>query len=158
VTATSVLEPRPSAKAPGVRPGTLVLQNVAGAPTPADVGRSRAFFAELGFAFDPQFSGEDAVCMLVGEQVSVMLGSRERVGELSKRPLADPATHALALFSFSVGTREEVDTVAATALAGGGTEADEAEDHGFMYTRAFFDLDGHGWQVMWMAPAEAHQK
>jgi predicted lactoylglutathione lyase len=121
----------------------------------ADVDRSRAFFAELGFSFDPRFSGEDAVCMLVGEQVSVMLGTRERVGELSKRPLADPATHALALFSFSVGTREEVDTVAATALAGGGTEADEAEDHGFMYTRAFFDLDGHGWQVMWMAPAES---
>ena len=22
-----------------------------------------------------------------------------------------------------------------------------------MYSRSFFDLDGHGWQVMWMDPA-----
>ena len=27
------------------------------------------------------------------------------------------------------------------------------EDLGFMYSRSFFDLDGHGWQVMWMDPA-----
>jgi hypothetical protein len=26
-----------------------------------------------------------------------------------------------------------------------------------MYTRSFFDLDGHGWQVMWMDPAAAGQ-
>jgi hypothetical protein len=26
-----------------------------------------------------------------------------------------------------------------------------------MYTRSFFDLDGHGWQVMWMDPAAAEQ-
>jgi hypothetical protein len=26
-----------------------------------------------------------------------------------------------------------------------------------MYSRTFFDLDGHGWQVMWMDPAAAEQ-
>jgi hypothetical protein len=26
-----------------------------------------------------------------------------------------------------------------------------------MYSRSFFDLDGHGWQVMWMDPAAADQ-
>ena len=51
---------------------------------------------------------------------------------------------------FSVSTRDEVDAVSAAAR---GTEADGAEDHGFMYSRSFFDLDGHGWQVMWMDPA-----
>jgi hypothetical protein len=25
------------------------------------------------------------------------------------------------------------------------------------YSRSFFDLDGHGWQVMWMDPAAAEQ-
>jgi hypothetical protein len=53
--------------------------------------------------------------------------------------------------------RDEVDTVAEAALAAGGTEADGPEDHGFMYSRSFFDLDGHGWQVMWMDPAAAQQ-
>jgi uncharacterized protein len=52
-----------------------------------------------------------------------------------------------------VSTRDEVDAVSAAALAAGGTEADGAEDHGFMYSRSFFDLDGHGWQIMWMDPA-----
>ena len=48
-------------------------------------------------------------------------------------------------------------TVAEAALAAGGTEADGPEDHGFMSSRSLFDLDGHGWQVMWMDPAAAQQ-
>jgi uncharacterized protein len=122
-----------------------------------DVERSKAFFARLGFGFDPRFTDETAACMRIGDQASVMLLGREKFTQLSHRPVADPATHALALYSFGVATRDEVDTVAETALAAGATEADGPEDHGFMYTRSFFDLDGLGWQVMWMAPVEALQ-
>src|SRR4051794_41064211 len=123
----------------------------------ADVERSKAFFAKLGFSFDPRFSDETATCMLVGEQAFVMLLSREKFAQFAKLPIADPTTHTLALYSFSVSSRDDVDTVSAAALAAGGTEADEAEDFGFMYSRSFFDLDGHGWQVMWMDPAAAEQ-
>ena len=123
----------------------------------ASVERSTAFFAQLGFSFNPAFSDDKAACMLVGEHAFVMLLSHERFAEFSKLPMADPATHALALFSFSVSSREEVDTVGAAALAAGAVEADGAEDFGFMYSRSFFDPDGHGWQVMWMDPATAAQ-
>lgn len=119
----------------------------------ADVARSVAFFSQLGFRFDPAFGDESAACMLVGEQATIMLGARERFEELSPLPAGNPTTHALALFAFGVGSREEVDTVATAALAGGGREAHDPEDHGFMYARAFYDLDGHGWQVMWFDPA-----
>ncbi len=68
-------------------------------------------------------------------------------------PIADPRTHTLALSCFGVSSRDDVDAVGAAALAAGGAEADGAEDLGFMYSRSFFDLDGHGWQVMWMDPA-----
>jgi predicted lactoylglutathione lyase len=95
--------------------------------------------------------------MLVGEDAFVMLGTRERVAELSKLPIADPTTHALALYCFSVSSREEVDSVTEAALAAGARDADDDEDHGFMYSRAFYDLDGHGWQVMWMDPAAAEK-
>jgi predicted lactoylglutathione lyase len=95
--------------------------------------------------------------MLVGEHAFVMLLSREKFAEFAKLPIGDPSTHTLALYCFSVASREEVDTVSATALAAGGTEVDDAEDHGFMYSRSFYDLDGHGWQVMWMDPAAAEQ-
>ena len=123
----------------------------------ANVERSMAFFAQLGFSFNPAFTDETAACMLVGEHAFIMLLSREKFAEFSKLPVADPTTHALALFSFSVDSREEVDSVGAAALAAGAVEADGAEDHGFMYSRSFFDLDGHGWQVMWMDPATAEQ-
>jgi predicted lactoylglutathione lyase len=122
-----------------------------------DVKRSKEFFAQLGFGFDPRFTddADTAACMPIGEQAVVMLLTRERWAELSKLPMADPATHALSLFCFSVGSREEVDTVADAAIAAGGEDHDDADDHGFMYSRSFFDPDGHGWQVMWIDPAAA---
>lgn len=122
-----------------------------------DLERSKAFFAKLGFSFNPAFTDETAACMLVGEQAYVMLLSREKFAQFSKLPIADPTTHALALYCFSAASRDEVDSVAVAALAAGGTEADGPEDYGFMYSRSFFDLDGHGWQVMWMDPVAAQQ-
>ena len=122
-----------------------------------DVDRSKAFFSELGFSFNPLFTDETAACMLIGEHAFVMLLSREKFADFAKLPIADPATHTLALYCFSVASREEVDAVSAAALAAGGTEVDGAEDHGFMYSRSFYDLDGHGWQVMWMDPAAVEQ-
>ena len=121
----------------------------------ADVERSKAFFLKLGFGLDPRASGEGSNALMVfGDEASVMLSSRESFAQYSKLPAGDPTTHALALYTFTVGTREEVDEVSATALAEGATEADGAEDFGFMYTRSFFDLDGHGWQIMWIDPAQ----
>ena len=134
-------------------PGRMLFVNI---PV-ADVERSKAFFAKLGFSFNPMFTDETAACMLVGEHAFVMLLSREKFAEFAKLPIADPTTHTLALYCFSVSSRDEVDTVSAAALAAGGSEADDAEDYGFMYSRSFFDLDGHGWQVMWMDPAAAEQ-
>ncbi|MFF7237098.1 VOC family protein [Streptomyces collinus] len=133
-------------------PGRMLFVNI---PV-ADLARSKAFFAELGFGFDPAFTDETAACMPVGEHAFVMLLTREKFAEFAKLPMADPTTHTPALYC-SVSSRDEVDSVSAAALAAAGTEADGAEDHGFMYARSFYDLDGHGRQVMWMDPAAAQQ-
>ncbi len=132
-------------------PGRMLFVNM---PV-ADLERSKAFFAKLGFSYNPIFTGETAACMLVGEQAFVMLLSYETFAQYAHLPIGDPTTHTLALYCFTVSSRDEVDTVVAAALAAGGSEADDAEDHGFMYSRSFFDLDGHPWQVMWMDPAAA---
>ena len=134
-------------------PGRMLFVNI---PV-ADLERSKTFFARIGFSFNPAFTDETSTCMLVGEQAFVMLLTREKFAEFSKLPMADPATHALALYSFSVSSREEVDAVAEAALAAGGVEADGLEDYGFMCSRSFFDPDGHGWQVMWMDPVAAQE-
>ena len=130
-------------------PGRLLFVNL---PV-ADVARSTAFFGALGFGFDPKFADKTAACMLVGEQAYVMLLEHARFAQFATLPIGDPTACTLALFCFSVGSREEVDAVGAAAIAAGGTQAEDAEDLGFMYTRSFYDLDGHGWQVMWMDPA-----
>src|SRR3954452_18158022 len=130
-------------------PGRMLFVNM---PV-ADLERSKSFFAALGFSFNPLFTDETAACMLVGEDAFVMLLTREKFAEFATLPIADPATHTLALYCFSVSSRDEVDAVSAAALTAGATEADGAEDYGFMYSRSFFDLDGHGWQVMWIDPA-----
>ena len=120
-----------------------------------DVERSKEFFGELGFSFDPNFTDETAACMHVGEQASVMLLGCEKFAEFAKTPIADPTSETQALFCFSVPSRDEVDSIGAAALAAGGSEADGPEDFGFMYSRSFYDLDGHGWQIMWMDPTAA---
>jgi predicted lactoylglutathione lyase len=134
-------------------PGRMLFVNM---PV-ADLERSTTFFAQLGFTFNPLFSDEAAACMLVGEHAFVMLLQHEKFAQFAQLPVGDPTTHTLALYCFSVASRDEVDAVGAAALAAGGREADGAEDHGFMYSRSFYDLDGHGWQVMWMDPAAAQQ-
>src|SRR3982751_4798708 len=90
-------------------PGRMLFVNI---PV-ADLERSKAFFAKLGFSYNPMFTDETAACMLVGEQAFVMLLSREKFAEFAKLPIADPTTHTLALYCFSVSSRDEVDTVSA---------------------------------------------
>src|SRR5262249_27182036 len=85
-------------------------------PAP-DVARSKAFFATLGFSYDPRISDDEtAACMLVGEHAFVMLLNHEKFAEFSKLPMADATTHTLALYCFSVASRDNVDTISATAL------------------------------------------
>ena len=43
---------------------------------------SKAFFAELGFTFSPELSGEETACMLVDQNIYVMLVHRLPVGSL----------------------------------------------------------------------------
>ena len=50
----------------------------------ADLERSKAFFAQLGFGFNPAFTDATAACMLVGEHAFVMLFSREEFAEFAK--------------------------------------------------------------------------
>lgn len=35
-----------------------------------DLGRSVAFFTALGYSFNPQYTDENATCMIVGENIS----------------------------------------------------------------------------------------
>ncbi len=38
-----------------------------------DLNKSVSFFTELGYTFDPQFTDENATCMIVSQDIFVML-------------------------------------------------------------------------------------
>lgn len=114
--------------------------------------RSIEFFAKLGFAFDPRFTDDGATCMIVSDDAFVMLLAEARFKDFAKKEVCDARTRTEGIFAFSVGSRAEVDDLVQTALAAGGTHAADAMDHGFMYVRSFYDLDGHHWEAFWMDP------
>lgn len=117
-----------------------------------DLARSKEFFTRLGFGFNPKFTDDKAACMIVSEEAFVMLLREEFFKGFMKRAICDTSTHTEALFALSCSSRAEVDEMVKTALAAGGKPAMDPMDHGFMYGWSFYDLDGHHWEVMWMAP------
>lgn len=119
----------------------------------SDLQRSIDFFEALGFTFNTQFTDETASCMLVGEEAYIMLLTREKFADFSKRPAGNAQQTTSALYAFSVNSRAEVDEIVKKALGAGGAKALDPKDHGFMYQWSFFDPDGHHWEVFWMDPA-----
>ena len=122
-----------------------------------DLPASRAFFAELDFAFDEKFADDSCACMIVSEQAFVMLLAESRFADFTSKPIADAQTTTETILCVSADSREAVDSFADTALGAGGSRAGEPMDHGFMYGRSFHDLDGHLWEVMWMDPEAAEK-
>jgi predicted lactoylglutathione lyase len=122
-----------------------------------DLPRTKAFFAKLGFGFNPQFTNDEAACMPISEDAFVMLLRRERFQDFTRKEICDTSRYTEGLFALSCESRAEVDAMLTTALAEGATEATDPQDHGFMYVRTFYDLDGHHWEIMWMDPAAIQQ-
>ena len=118
-----------------------------------DLEASKQFFAALGFEFDKRITDETATGMIVNDQAYVMLLTNERFADFTKKPTADAAAATEAIVAVSADDRDGVDAFADAALAAGASPAMEPMDHGFMYGRSFYDLDGHHWEVMWMDPA-----
>lgn len=121
----------------------------------ADLPRSKSFFEAIGFHFNPQFTSDEAACMVVSDDAYFMLHTPGSMKRFSPKPAPDHATHLSGIFAFSVGGRDEVDRVAEAAFAAGATPFNPPTDHGFMYLRSFLDPDGQSWEVFWMDVAQA---
>lgn len=116
----------------------------------ADLAASRAFFVALGFGFDPRFADDTAIGMRIGETSFAMLLTHEKFAGFTPRAVADARQVSEVLVAVQLESRAAVDAMMAAALAEGGTAVRAPEDHGFMYGRAFADLDGHIWEPFWM--------
>ncbi|MFF0463574.1 VOC family protein [Streptomyces mexicanus] len=118
-----------------------------------DIAAAKEFFTALGFTINPQFSTDDCACVVISDTIITMLLSKERYADFTDKEIADSTKTSETLICLSAESREKVDELVEKAVAAGGTVTGRTQDHGHMYGRAFDDLDGHTWEVMWMDPA-----
>jgi len=115
-----------------------------------DLPRSKAFFEHLGMTINPQFTNEQGACVVISEHIHVMLLVRDFFKTFTDKALADTGKTVEALLCLSCESRAEVDAVVAKAVAAGATTPRPVQDHGFMYSHGFEDLDGHTWELVYM--------
>jgi uncharacterized protein len=143
-------------------PATCVSEDIMTAPIPRklfvnvrvrDLQKSMEFFTALGFTFNPQFTDNNAACMIVSDEAFFMLLTDPFFRTFTRREPADTTRHTEAMYAISCQSRVEVDEMVRKAIAAGGSHAMDAQDHGFMYGWSFYDIDGHHWEVLWMNPS-----
>lgn len=115
-----------------------------------DLDASKAFFEKLGYSFNPQFSDETAACMIISDDIYAMLLTHAKFGKFTSKPIADATKTTEVLTCLSADSKAGVDKLVDAALEAGGAEDRDPQDYGFMYGRAYHDLDGHIWEIMWM--------
>jgi uncharacterized protein len=118
--------------------------------------KSVAFFTALGYTFNPQFTDENATCMIVSDSIFVMLLVEDYFKTFTKKTIVNARTNTEVLLCLSCESREHVDAMVRKAVAAGGTTSSEAKDLGFMYQHGYDDLDGHTWELMHMADPAAN--
>ena len=122
-----------------------------------DVQKATDFYLGLGYSKNPEFSDDNATCIVVNEHIYVMLLVERFFQTFTKKQICDSATHTEAILALSADSKQDVDTLVNQAAAAGGQPSEESMDQGGMYSRSFQDLDGHHWEVFWMDQAAVGQ-
>jgi predicted lactoylglutathione lyase len=115
-----------------------------------DLQKSMDFYTALGFTINPQFSDETGKCMVWSENIFVMILTHEKFATFATKPIADTKSNVAALFSLSVDSVDEVNSIMTNGLQAGGIEPSEMKDYGFMQQRTIEDFDGHTWEIFYM--------
>lgn len=115
-----------------------------------DLKKSIDFFTKLGFSFNPQFTDEQATCMIIGENIFAMLVTEQRFKDFTKKEICNANKNTEVLLAMDAESKEKVDEMVKNAVDAGGTIYMEPQDHGWMYGHSFADLDGHQWEIFYM--------
>jgi predicted lactoylglutathione lyase len=130
----------------GMNGGTQIFVNL---PV-RDLKKTMDFFGKLGFSFNPVFTDENAACMVISENIYAMLLVEKFFKNfIPDKEICDAKKSTEALVALSTGSRQEVDELIGKAVAAGGSEYRQAQDYGWMYGRAFQDINGHIWEIFY---------
>jgi predicted lactoylglutathione lyase len=116
------------------------------------LNKSTDFFGKLGFTFNPQFSDERAACMVLSDDIFVMLLTEPYFKTFTPKAVCDATKNTEVLTALSCETRGKVDDLVRKAVAAGGTTYSKPKEYGFMYQHGFQDRDGHIWELIYMEP------
>ena len=122
-----------------------------------DLGRSVQFFKKLGFTFNPQFTDENATCMIISDDIFAMLLVEKFFSTFTSKQIADASKNTEVIIAISAESRGKVDEMIANAVQEGGREPRPPQDYGWMYGRSFEDIDGHLWEVLYMDKSKMPQ-
>lgn len=115
-----------------------------------DLKRTMDFFDKLGFSFNPVFTDENAACMIINENIYAMLLVEKFFKNfIPDKEICDTKKSAEALLALSAASRNDVDELIKKVVAAGGSEYRQTQDYGWMYGRAFQDINGHIWEVFY---------
>ncbi len=122
----------------------------------ADVAAARAFYEGLGWTINPNFSDENAICVVLDADKFLMVLRRDFFAGCVPEGTGagDPAVAVTALVSFDLPSRADVDAFIERAEAAG-AKVGKTQDLGFMYQRQFDDPDGNHFEPFWMDPVAA---
>ncbi|MFC7345784.1 VOC family protein [Chryseobacterium zhengzhouense] len=118
-----------------------------------DVEKTREFWTKIGFSINEQITDEKAVCVMMNDNIQIMFLQEEYFQTFSERPVPKGDTTQV-LVAIGLDSREEVDQVVNAAVANGAYQHEEAQDHGWMYQNSFWDINGHGWNVIFADPSQ----
>ena len=111
--------------------------------------KSTRFFTKMGFRKDDRFSDSNASMIVIDENYYIMILTEEFFRQFTKKTIADEST-VETLIALEVPDRETVDRLVDRALELGAGSPPQTDPMDFMYTRSFYDTDGHHWEFFWM--------
>ena len=119
-----------------------------------DLKRTTRFFSNLGYSFNPQFSDENGQCMIISDDIYVMLLVEPFFRSFTNKEIPDNSTTCGTILSLSLDSPSAVNDLIQKCIEEGGTDLSQPQQMDFMYNRAFEDPDGHRWEVFYMDMAK----
>lgn len=120
-----------------------------------DLEKSKKFFTDLGFSINPQFTDNNAACVVISDNIFTMILTEEFFRQFTSKDIIDAHKGTETTTCLSLESKAKVDEFANKALELGATE-NIVPDMGqgeAMYSRSINDLDGHIWEFLWMDPS-----
>ena len=118
-----------------------------------DLDKTIEFFTALGYRFDPRVTDENATCMIVDENIYVMLLVEKFFGQFTRKKIADAHETTEAIICLSAESKNAVNEIIEKAVKAGATTPMPPQDHGWMYQHGFQDPNGHLWEFAYMDEA-----